>query len=283
LNILFVVPYTPSLIRVRSYNLLRSLAARGHRLQLLTLWSNEAEREAAEKLREICFSVTSAPLPTWQSMLNCLAALPSRQPLQAAYSWQPELAKALVQKIDAHADGGAIDIVHVEHLRGVRFGLALINEKRKRPGSATSFPPVVWDSVDNISHLFRQAARGSKRVVFRWLSQLELRRTEKYEGWLASQFRPMLVTSKKDKDAFLSLQPAGEADPWIEVLPNGVDLEYFTPGSFAERESNVIVVSGKMSYHANVSMVLYLIQEARDVWRYARRGKGARRRGRRRP
>jgi sugar transferase (PEP-CTERM/EpsH1 system associated) len=266
-NILFIVPYTPNLIRVRPYNLIRSLAARGHHVKLATLWSSEAEREAAEKLREFCDSVIAAPLHAWRSLFNCLMALPSREPLQAAYCWQPELAKTITQLVDAARDGNAIDIVHVEHLRGVRFGLSLIKREQRRQGSTKPLPPIVWDSVDNISHLFRQATKGSKRAGFRWLSQLELRRTEKFEGWLVSQFRPSLVTSEKDKNAFLALNPGGKADPWIEVLPNGVDLEYFTPGSYAERETNAIVVSGKMSYHANVSMVTHLIQEIMPrVW-----------------
>ncbi len=37
LNILFISPYLPSLIRVRPFTLIKALAARGHRLTLLAL------------------------------------------------------------------------------------------------------------------------------------------------------------------------------------------------------------------------------------------------------
>jgi polysaccharide biosynthesis protein PslH len=45
------------------------------------------------------------------------------------------------------------------------------------------------------------------------------------------------------------------------VLPNGVDLQYFTPDEQVQRRADTIVVSGKMSYHANVSMVWYLVEK----------------------
>ena len=44
LDILFVVPYTPSLIRVRSYNLIRQLSQLGHRLTVMSLVSDTSEQ-----------------------------------------------------------------------------------------------------------------------------------------------------------------------------------------------------------------------------------------------
>ena len=47
MNILFIAPYVPNLIYVRPYNLIRNLVKRGHHVHLLTLISNEADRQAA--------------------------------------------------------------------------------------------------------------------------------------------------------------------------------------------------------------------------------------------
>ena len=50
------------------------------------------------------------------------------------------------------------------------------------------------------------------------------------------------------------------------MLPNGVDLEYFTLGT-EPREPATLVFSGKMSYHANVTAALMLVQEIMPhVW-----------------
>jgi sugar transferase (PEP-CTERM/EpsH1 system associated) len=249
MNILFVVPYVPSLVRVRPYNLIRHLSALGHEVSVITMWTNEQERDEVEQLRQYCHRVQAAHLPRWHSLWNCLQALPTHTPMQAVYCWQP----ALVQQFPEHK--WHADIIHVEHLRGAHYGLAL------RPPHMNGYRPlpVVWDSVDCITHLFRQAVNRSSTRAGRWLTRFELRRTEKHEGWLVNQFNRVLVTSPAERTAFLSLLPAGQSMPTIQVLPNGVDLAYFTAGEAAARDRATIVVSGKMSYHANTTMVLHLV------------------------
>jgi len=53
----------------------------------------------------------------------------------------------------------------------------------------------------------------------------------------------------------------------LSVLPNGVDLDYFCPDTTVSRDPATLVVSGKMSYHANVTMVVNLVREVMPlVW-----------------
>jgi sugar transferase (PEP-CTERM/EpsH1 system associated) len=259
MDILFIVPYVPNLIRVRSYNLIRHLAARGRRLTVLTVWTNEQERREVEKLKQYAVHVQGVYLPTWRSWTNCALALPGSTPLQAMYCWQPELLSALTA-FDFKAD-----VVHVEHLRGAQYGLRLKAQlaKSQRPR------PVIWDSVDCISSLFQQAAQRAQRPFSRWLTQLELDRTQSYEGWLIQQFDQVLVTSPNDRDALLALLSPEEASAPIVVLPNGVDLDYFTPADDRAREPATLVMSGKMSYHANVTMLLHFVREILPlIWAY---------------
>ena len=165
MNILFIVPYVPNLIRVRPYNLIRRLAARGHEVTVLTLWSNQEERADAEVLKQHCHRVVALPLPRWRPLWNCLRALPTRVPLQAVYCWSPSLAREIADHLSPIAyrsspsaigdQPSAIshqpyDIVHIEHLRGARYGLHAKSAIRN-PQSAI---PIVWDSVDCISLLF---------------------------------------------------------------------------------------------------------------------------------
>jgi glycosyltransferase involved in cell wall biosynthesis len=49
------------------------------------------------------------------------------------------------------------------------------------------------------------------------------------------------------------------------VLGNGVDVEYFRPAEDNARKPATIVVSGKMSYHANVTMALFLVREIMPI------------------
>jgi sugar transferase (PEP-CTERM/EpsH1 system associated) len=263
MNILFAVPYTPNLIRARSYNTIRKLSQRGHRVHVITLWTSEEERQDLRELKQHCQSVRAFAMPTWRSLANCLAALPTSQPLQAWYSWQPQMANQALVSLQQER----IDVVHVEHLRGVKYGLYLKSKWPAHGNGAKPCPPIVWDSVDCISYLFRQSSVQSKRRVFRWITQLELERTEKFEAYLTQQFPAILVTSQKDKDALLALRGATPSASKLSVFPIGVDLDYFCPDPQIKREPATLVVSGKMSYHANVSMAVYLFEQIMPlVW-----------------
>ncbi len=254
LKILYVVPYVPNLIRVRPYNLIRYLSERGNEVTLVTLWTSPEEREDIELIRPYCHDLHAFELPKWRSYWNCLAALPTPHPLQAVYCWQPDAAR----KIRSILEENDFDVIHIEHLRGARYGLDLRSELE---GTGKALPPIVWDSVDNISHLFRQASQESRAIFSRLVTRLELGKTEWFEARLMHEFERTTVTSPVDKEAFLALDRR-RADPErIFVLQNGVDLAYFAPDADVARELETLVVSGKLSYHANVSMVLYLVRE----------------------
>lgn len=281
MKILYIVPYVPNLIRVRSYELLRTLAQRDHQITLATLWSTPQDQADLQALAAMGIELVAQPLSMHRSLWNSVCALPTRSPLQAVYCWQPALAQQLQRRLQTTS----FEVIHVEHLRGAAYGLDL-----KRAMQRTALPtPVVWDSVDCISHLFYQAARHSKRLGSRLLTQLELRRTPTYEGALVWQFVRTLVTSQVDRQALYDLaiqacvrtrqgEPTANSDDLAQrlvVLPNGVDLAYFCPTDGTvhpaanEQQPATIVFSGKMSYHANVTAVLHLVQEIMPlVWRH---------------
>lgn len=252
MKILFIVPYPPSLIRVRPYNLIRFLAQRGHHITVCTLYANEAEKNDVRHLEDFCQAVITAPMPKWQSFTNSLIALPSSTPLQAVYSWKKRFAEQILNLCKSSNGSANFDVIHVEHLRGSKYGLFLQNALMQSP------IPIVWDSVDCISLLFRLALSGNMNVVKRLITQLELQRSESYERDLIGTFSQVCITSKIDQQALETLPRSGSKRAEINILPNGVDLEYFSVGTFDQRKENTLVVSGKMSYHANINMVLHL-------------------------
>jgi len=154
------------------------------------------------------------------------------------------------------------DLVHIEHLRSVIFGL-----------DVTGLPRV-YDSVDCISLLFEKVKHGPATPGSRLKAWLDLERTKRFEGWLVGQFERVLITSEADRQALAGLhahfgsQGSRTKDPkgcvWkegrISVLPNGVDLEYFKPIDQPHCPDTLLYL-GRMSYHANISSVLYLVHE----------------------
>jgi glycosyltransferase involved in cell wall biosynthesis len=262
LKILYVVPYVPSRIRTRPFHLIKALASEGHRITLAAPWSNRGEFAAFQELVGP-ESILAERIKFTRSLWNCVCALPSAHPFQASYSWCPQLAKRITGTLETED----FDVIHVEHLRGVRYAL-LLNETLKASGLKRT--QLVWDSVDCISALFRHAAQESSTFRSRLAARLELARTEQLEGWLTTQFSQILLTSESDRCELLKLAAnwhqrngngtAGLSASRITVVPNGVDLEYFSPSGEA-REPLTLVISGKMSYHANVTAVLRFVQE----------------------
>lgn len=256
MRIAYIVPYVPNLIRTRPYNLIRHLSRLGHEVVVFTLGSGHRDLMDAQMLRNTCKDVQYYSHPLLLSLLNSAVALPSRKALQSVYSWQ----KGIALQISNHVSQQDFDVVHVEHLRGSAYGAFL----------KSRFPtlPVVWDSVDCISHLFEQAAGQSHSFFGRFVTRFELARTQKAEGELACQFDHVLITSSSDKQALLDLVTGGRDSSPISVLTNGVDLDYFYPNLDVQRESETIIFSGKMSFHANISMAQYLVAEIMPrIWK----------------
>lgn len=259
MNILFIVPYAPTLIRTRPYNLIRGLVRRGNQVTLASLWESKWEHAALHDLEREGIKVISAPLSKHQSIWNTLWALPSSIPLQAVYCWQPALVQILASEISQEH----FDVIHVEHLRGVRYGLWL----KSYLSRFDPHPKIVWDSVDCISYLFEQAAGTSASLFGRIVPRIELERTRRYEAWLVKEFDQIFVTSDVDKNALAQLGSTHKVKTTesanvehIAVMPNGVDLGFFTPPS-ERHDVDKLVFSGKMSYHANVTAAMHLVND----------------------
>lgn len=250
LNILFISPYLPSLIRVRPYNLIKALAARGHRLTLLALEPPKEDTSGLKALRQWCQKVEIVPLPRWRPLWNGLQAIPGQTPFQAAYSRSPEMAQ-MIQRMQASQ---SFDVVHVEHLRGAELSRAVTKT------------PIVFDSVDSITLLFEHVLQAGPTWRSRLLARLDLARTRRYESQFLERFHRVLVTSPRDKEALAKLTTTPALRHQLIVLPNGVDLDYFQPIPIP-REPATLVFSGKMSYHANVAAALDLATQVMPrVW-----------------
>jgi len=263
MNVLYVTPYVPSRIRTRPYHLIRALVRLGHRVTLLTAAGTSTEEQAqADELRTWGMQVEVFPVSLTRSLRNCLQALPTREPLQAVFSYHPGLERRLSRLLREEA----FDVLHIEHLRAARF----VRSVRETP--------TVYDAVDCISLLFEQTIRHGAQLRSRLMTAVDLARTRRYEAWLLSQYNQVVVTSQRDKDALEALAhrylpPEAQTAP-VTVVTNGVDLEYFNPSNFQPPTSNLqpptVIFTGKMSYHANVAAALYFAREVLPhIWAQA--------------
>jgi len=240
-RILFVSPYLPSLVRVRPYNFLRTLARRGHEIWLFCLVYHMNETSNLDELTSYCKKIETVYLPLARSLMNCATHAVSPVALQSAYCFSPAL-KARVQEV---LSAERFDVVHVEHIRAAHF-----------LPDGTKTVPAVFDSVDCITSLYRQFSEDKPSKLGRLIARIESRKLAIYEPQQASRFDRVIVTSDRDRRELLNIAPHLRVD----VISNGVDLEYF--GIRDELgDSGNIVLSGKMSYYANEAAARYLCSE----------------------
>jgi glycosyltransferase involved in cell wall biosynthesis len=256
-TLLFVVPYVPDLIHVRPYQFIRGLLRRGHSIFLACPVVSDQDAAALETIASMGVRTISRPVPRLQSLLNCILALPTATPLQSVYSWRQALARDILTLTSVEA----FDAIHVEHLRGVRFGMWL---RRRLPDT-----PIVWDSVDCISGLFAKAQASSVSLFSRLVTRLEQPRTAALEADAPHHFDRVLFTAQADLDEVDGAIRSRHGAPTgnLRLIPNGVDLRYFAPSPSTTRDRFTIVMTGKMSYHANVAAARFLVDEVMPaVW-----------------
>lgn len=246
MRLLYITPYVPSPIRVRPYELLRALVGQGIQPRVLCPASS-ADGPALTALRSAGIDVDAVPV-TAPQLVGAVVRHAASVPLQAAYGLPAPLVRRLSQILMEQP----IDLVHIEHLRAA----ALLPLVRRYP--------VVYDAVDCISLLQERTLAQGPDWRSRLLARLELGRTRSFERRTCRAARLTAVTSLEDAAALRQLAP--DAD--IRLVPNGVDLTRFAPGAL-ERRDDVVVFTGKMSYHANVAAAVRLIEQIMPrVWRH---------------
>ncbi len=242
MHILFITPYFPSLIRVRSYNFIKVLKKQGHSIHLVSLVQDKKELIDRQSIEDDCEKVDKIYLSLYKSLWNCLKYLFFPVALQAAYCFSDKMKNHIENLINEKK----FDVVHVEHIRGSHF----LNKNVSIPA--------IFDSVDCITALYKQFANSNRSLLMILVSYIEWKKLRIYEPKECNKFDKVLVTSDADN---IELKKLNISLP-IQIVTNGVDLNYFKPEN-NEIEPYSIVMTGKMSYFANELAALFLLEE---IW-----------------
>ena len=242
MRILFVTPYVPSRIRVRPYNLIKSLASR-HEIALVSLVADDYERAMVRDIEKYCVSVDLVPLPKWSAYARCLLALPTREPLRVAYY----RSTAFAQRIREVIRRENIDVAHGELIKVVPSLKAALKGNNI---------PILFDSVDCISWFLQQQMETMHHPLKKAFVYSELLKMRRYEGSALADFDRVIITSAFDRDRLQVL--SGQLDT-IEVVSNCVDTDYFTP-SAEPRKTHSLVFCAKLDYFPNAQAILYFCE-----------------------
>ena len=213
--------------RLRIHALCRALSER-FELTLLSLCESELELNV-EPTDQIFSSIERVLLPKWRSWLNCLAALPTRTPLQVAYYNSP----LFRQKYEALV--GKHDIVLCHLVRTAEYA---------RHASV----PRVLEMTDAISLNYTRVRETASRANLRtWIYNIEQTRLLDYERAVSESFDLNMLVSDVDSRYLID---NGVKKERLLVCGNGVDTVAL-PYQFSHGSKRIVFI-GNMTTLQNL-------------------------------
>jgi len=245
MNILYIchrLPYPPNKgEKIRAFHQLRYLATR-HTIHLACLVDDAEDLQHVEALERYCASIDMVYRPKIGAKLLALRALCTNQPLSVASFYSSALASKVrqrlaVERVDRIVVFSSAMTVYVQQVSGI---------------------PKVIDFVDVDSEKWRLFADYHPWMLS-WVYRLEARRLARHEVEVARVFDHTILVTDREAQILQEHVP----DRPISVIPNGVDLEYFTPPPHrgTVTEPPALVFTGMMDYFPNVDAVNYFCHE----------------------
>ena len=230
MRILYVAPFVPWPVRVRSNNIVRGLAMK-HDVVVVCAAGSDEEESRAESLRAVCRKVVCVRRSRLRAVMQCGLCLPTPIPLRIAYAFSPAMRDVIKRMIDEFPP----DILYVDRWRALPNVPCQVSV------------PVVCDPTDSMSLYNRRLIRRGawwERV----LGLEEAIKFARYERQSAQRASRVVFCSQLDLD----VAAAGSPRARFEVVPNGVDCEkFFFKGSTDDEDPRLLIFTGNFGYRPN--------------------------------
>jgi polysaccharide biosynthesis protein PslH len=219
--------------KIRTYHVLRGLCSR-MQVTYLCLDDGRAAADARTRAAEYCHRLVTVPFdPAPKGSLRFYADLARNlfSPLPYAVSrWR---SRDLAQRIREHA--AEADLVVCDFLA------PSVNVP------ADLGRPLLLFQHNVEALIWRRHAEVSRSPLRRVYMREQWRRMERFEGRECRRYDRVLAVSDADRDL---MQDAYGAIG-VQVVPTGVDLDFFTPDPSAARDPHRIVFTGSMDWMPN--------------------------------
>jgi sugar transferase (PEP-CTERM/EpsH1 system associated) len=117
------------------------------------------------------------------------------------------------------------------------------------------------DYMDAFSSGMQRRSERSKGIL-KWIFKKEAEKLYSYEKEIVDGFDNSFIISEQDAKSM-----SDEVQSKVQILPNGVDDEYFSPNPLVEKKFD-IVFTGNMSYPPNIDAALFLANSIMPlVWK----------------
>jgi glycosyltransferase involved in cell wall biosynthesis len=239
MRILYVVPFVPWPVKVRSYNLIPRLARR-HQIDLVCLARTPAEHQRLRALQPHCSSIRTGTYGAYGAILRGALSLPTPKPMRIAWVASGSMRRQVEDAIRQNPP----DVVYVERWRALQYV----------PRDCGI--PVVCDPTDSMALYNSRLMRTGKwwERPFGWLEYQKFRR---YEPKLASSVATTVFCSQLDVD-WLGGLPEGAR---VVKIVNGVDVQSFRAKRPGQEQANTVFFSGNFTYGPNRKAAGYFLAE----------------------
>ena len=266
MDILFLSQVVPYPIdagpKVRSYHVLRYLAAAGHRITLVTFCRQTDRPDDIRHLRQYCSAVHTVPIyrsrvkDAWHLLLSLIQG----QPFLIGRDWSPAMAE-LVRDLNT----GTFDVVHADQLWMAPY--ALLTQSH-----ATNAPTLVLDAHNAVFQIPQRMSATSHNPIVRLMLDLETRKLARYEAATCRRFDRVVTVTQEDQSTLdnlmapESLLASGESKknhhPEMTTIPICIDpvAKAAIPRSV---DSHRVTFLGGLHWPPNAEGILWF---AREVW-----------------
>ena len=236
MNILFLtsrLPFPPiGGDKLRVFKFLEFLSKENY-ITLFLFIDNKFQIPDIEVYKKYFSRIEIIYLPSYISYLNCIIGLFGKLPLQVYYYRSRRMRRLIEKEIEN------FDLIFVHLIRMAEYvkGFKMI--------------PKILDLTDAISLNYQRSIKYQKGLKY-LISRIEKDRVLKYEIEIIKDFNRNFLVSETDKNY---LNGYAETED-VEIIPNGVDLEYF---SYNENnfDAKCIVFMGNMRTYPNNDTVKY--------------------------
>ena len=242
------LPYPPHQgTTIRNYNLIQELATQ-HDIHLLSFAATPDHGDSVAHLRSFCRDVQVVAAPVRATRDRVVSTFTSMLPDMALRLESAAFHVRLDAMLSEHR-------FHIAQIEGIEMAPYLL-QLASAPGPR---PLLVFDDHNAEYVLQRRAFETDLRKPSRWpaaaYSLIQWQKLARYERIACQASDRIVAVSPADAEALRRLLPAIRVD----VVPNGVDLEYWRPESTFSPlpKSPSLVFVGKMDFRPNVDAVLW--------------------------
>ncbi|MDP3733164.1 MAG: glycosyltransferase family 4 protein, partial [Candidatus Daviesbacteria bacterium] len=247
MKILMLTPYLPFPLltggQTRSYNLIKRLSAIGHEITLFCLVKKSSERVYVSELEKYCKKVRvfNRPEKPW-TIKNIIKTGFSFYPFLVIRNWAKGEKKAIEEEIKEDK----FDLIHAETF----YVMPHIPK--------TTIPILLVEQT--IEYLvYRHFAKESRFLLLKPLFYFDVAKMKYWELKYWQQAAKVVAMSDEDRKIMISELPQLDVD----IVPNGVDSEYFNIPVAKRSKEKVILYLGNFTWLQNREAVDILV---RRVW-----------------